>query len=93
MQITRPNDYTPGRPIGSLADMANELLRIAGFTKNKLTFRGVYTPDTVAKMTPSARPLDMFIIEDAAGGTQRLYVQLTTKPRVRFRIDGAMENA
>ena len=93
MNTPRPNDFTPGRPIGSLADMANELLRIAGFTKNKLTFRGVYTPDSLYKMTPSARPLDMFIVEDAAGGTQRLYIQLTTKPRVRFRIDGTMENA
>lgn len=79
----RPTDYTPGRPLENLNDMALELQRIATLTTNKMTFRGVFTKSQLPAISPPLRPLDLFIVYDPAAVTYTMVLQLTTVKRLR----------
>lgn len=91
MRIARPNDYTPGRPINTLGDAYLEMQRIATFIRDAIHYRGLFDSGSVGRMSPAPRAGDYWIVQDPGG--DKLYIQLSVKPRVRIAIDGVIERA
>lgn len=71
------------RPPATLQDAALELLAKGRLLQERVRFLGFFTVDSMTDSGVAPLPGDLWIQYDPSGGTLRLYLQVTDRPRYR----------